>query len=198
VFRKNNEGRTYGITYVDRKTFHVFNGSDLGKKYSAAGLLSNLLRENHNQDTLSDSREITETLSTTKFDAGIKSVMVQWMSKGLLVTAEQADGESPNYIMRHLASPVTHDCLLPNKFARYLHVNGVTPERTKYLQEQLKNSSPDLILSLLNDVQDIAKEKAINHLIKIVDDCFEVVEGSRSVSSALLREAKKKSRRRRY
>lgn len=35
VWRYNEQGRLYGITYVDRSTRCVFNGSDLGKAYSA-------------------------------------------------------------------------------------------------------------------------------------------------------------------
>jgi hypothetical protein len=38
VLRKNDEGVFYGITYVDHKTKCVFNGSDLGKQYSAKGI----------------------------------------------------------------------------------------------------------------------------------------------------------------
>ena len=38
IYRKNDQGRLYGITYVDHKSKVVFNGSDLGKAYSAAGL----------------------------------------------------------------------------------------------------------------------------------------------------------------
>ncbi len=39
VLRKNKEGLIYGITYVDHKTKTVFNGSDLGKEYSAKPIL---------------------------------------------------------------------------------------------------------------------------------------------------------------
>ncbi len=39
VLRCSKEGYLYGITYVDFKTRCVFNGSDLGKEYSAKGLL---------------------------------------------------------------------------------------------------------------------------------------------------------------
>jgi hypothetical protein len=39
ILRQNNESIIYGITYVDNKTKCVFNGSDLGKAYSAKGLL---------------------------------------------------------------------------------------------------------------------------------------------------------------
>ena len=39
VLRKNEEGLIYGVTYVDHKTKCIFNGSDLGKPYSAKGIL---------------------------------------------------------------------------------------------------------------------------------------------------------------
>lgn len=38
VVRRNETGIIYGITYVDHQTKCVFNGSDLGKQYSANGL----------------------------------------------------------------------------------------------------------------------------------------------------------------
>ncbi|WP_316809219.1 relaxase/mobilization nuclease domain-containing protein [Pedobacter agri] len=39
IFRKNDTGRIYGVTYVDHNSRCVFNGSDLGKSYSAKALL---------------------------------------------------------------------------------------------------------------------------------------------------------------
>ncbi len=39
VLRQNEEGVIYGITYVDHRTKCVFNGSALGKPYSAKGIL---------------------------------------------------------------------------------------------------------------------------------------------------------------
>lgn len=38
VLRKNSREYLYGLTYVDHRTKSVFNGSDLGKDYSAAGI----------------------------------------------------------------------------------------------------------------------------------------------------------------
>lgn len=38
IFRKNDQGRLYGVTYVDHQSKVVFNGSDLGKAYGAAAL----------------------------------------------------------------------------------------------------------------------------------------------------------------
>ncbi len=39
AIRQNKEGIIYGITYVDHQTKCVFNGSDLGKQYSAKGVM---------------------------------------------------------------------------------------------------------------------------------------------------------------
>lgn len=38
AFRQNEEGRLYGITFVDNHLKVVFNGSDLGKAYSASAM----------------------------------------------------------------------------------------------------------------------------------------------------------------
>ncbi|MBN8878025.1 MAG: relaxase/mobilization nuclease domain-containing protein [Sphingobacteriales bacterium] len=43
VLRQNEEGRIYGITFVDNASKVVFNGSDLGKAYTAAHLQSSML-----------------------------------------------------------------------------------------------------------------------------------------------------------
>ena len=48
VLRQNAEGRLYGITFVDNQNKVVFNGSDLGKGYSAAALQSKLAAVNKN------------------------------------------------------------------------------------------------------------------------------------------------------
>ena len=38
VFRKSAEGLLYGITFIDHTTKNVFNGSSLGKQYSAKAI----------------------------------------------------------------------------------------------------------------------------------------------------------------
>ncbi|RAJ31726.1 relaxase/mobilization nuclease domain-containing protein [Pedobacter cryoconitis] len=42
VLRKNDQGRIYGATYIDHKNKAVFNGSDLGKLYSANSLATKI------------------------------------------------------------------------------------------------------------------------------------------------------------
>ncbi|PWG80826.1 relaxase/mobilization nuclease domain-containing protein [Pararcticibacter amylolyticus] len=38
MFRQNEQGQVFGVTFVDHKNHCIFNGSDLGKTYSAKGL----------------------------------------------------------------------------------------------------------------------------------------------------------------
>jgi hypothetical protein len=40
IFRKNEDGRLYGVTFVDHQSKAVFNGSDLGKAYSAVSFIT--------------------------------------------------------------------------------------------------------------------------------------------------------------
>lgn len=45
LFRKNVQGNIFGVTFIDNATRTVFNGSDLGKKYSAKAFLEALQRK---------------------------------------------------------------------------------------------------------------------------------------------------------
>ena len=49
VIRRNNEGRIYGITFVDNNSKTVFNGSELGKAYSAGSLQTQILANEKDQ-----------------------------------------------------------------------------------------------------------------------------------------------------
>ena len=56
LLRQNEEGRMYGVTFVDNKNKCVFNGSDLGKGYSVSSLQSRLTA-NENKKQLSEKTE---------------------------------------------------------------------------------------------------------------------------------------------
>ncbi|NJO24785.1 MAG: relaxase/mobilization nuclease domain-containing protein [Bacteroidia bacterium] len=66
VLRQNAEGRLYGITFVDNQTKAVFNGSDLGKGYSAAALQSKLATANENALNQEDSKTESSSGSLQK------------------------------------------------------------------------------------------------------------------------------------
>jgi len=67
VFRQNAEGRVYGITYVDFRSKSVFNGSDLGKSFSATAIISALQGNDEiksNSDQFAESEKPPALLQT--------------------------------------------------------------------------------------------------------------------------------------
>lgn len=59
VLRCNKDGVIYGLTYVDFRTKCVFNGSDLGKQYSAKGILERCQSGSSHQDNnIGNSRHV--------------------------------------------------------------------------------------------------------------------------------------------
>ncbi len=68
VLRQNEEGRLYGITFVDNQNRSVMNGSELGKSYSIAALLKRLtqtenLRQPDTKEADQQTHEITNDLN---------------------------------------------------------------------------------------------------------------------------------------
>ena len=58
VVRQNKHGIIYGITYVDHKSKCVFNGSDLGKTYSAKMMLERCnTKQNISYASLADEKK---------------------------------------------------------------------------------------------------------------------------------------------
>lgn len=53
IFRQNEQGLTYGVTFVDNQNKTVFNGSDLGKAYSAKAISERF----GNQDKLNQQQQ---------------------------------------------------------------------------------------------------------------------------------------------
>lgn len=66
VLRQNAEGRLYGITFVDNQNKVVFNGSDLGKGFSAAALQSRLATGNEKSVTQDETKGTSSAGSTQK------------------------------------------------------------------------------------------------------------------------------------
>lgn len=60
VFRENEEGRIYGATFIDHENRAVFNGSKIGKTYSA-NVFHNLFQNSSEGEPLSINQEANDT-----------------------------------------------------------------------------------------------------------------------------------------
>ncbi len=60
ILRQNDEGRLYGVTFIDQKNKAVFNGSDLGKEYSANSLAAKFLPEPQIRTTIQAQHQVAD------------------------------------------------------------------------------------------------------------------------------------------
>lgn len=65
VLRENKQGLVFGITFIDFRTKAVFNGSDIGKIYSIAGIRASL--ESGQQGAGKAPKPTPETAQTKEF-----------------------------------------------------------------------------------------------------------------------------------
>ncbi|MCX8491774.1 MAG: relaxase/mobilization nuclease domain-containing protein [Cyclobacteriaceae bacterium] len=98
VLRQTKDGSVYGITFVDNKTKVVFNGSDLGKPYSAKALLDKISDASYpttaGSGSGSGSMETDSSSTFIELNMGIEAVVQD------LVTAKQFDFTSPDAAMK--------------------------------------------------------------------------------------------------
>lgn len=59
VLRQNADGRIYGITFVDHRNRSVFNGSEIGKSYSIAGLYKQFIEHAKDQNVLTHEQHLS-------------------------------------------------------------------------------------------------------------------------------------------
>lgn len=106
VVRQNEKGFIYGITFIDFRTKSVFNGSDLGKQYSAAGLQAKINQAfaekssfNKSNITLKGESKQMETMEMIP-----KENLHDLMSKNpdlidLLLKTERNEGRLPYHLL---------------------------------------------------------------------------------------------------
>jgi len=93
LLRQAADGRTYGITFVDNKSQTVFNGSNLGKGYTAKAILEQMSDTSFKGGSINTSPPDTEITQPQKFielNLGAADLIKD------LVTAEQHDFTSPD------------------------------------------------------------------------------------------------------
>jgi hypothetical protein len=101
VFRKSAEGLLYGITYIDNTTKNVFNGSSLGKQYSAKAIEERCELKTTNK-SIAESQ--TDCLKNNKshFNLGLNNslqgekLQLQIFTKTENVITELIQPEQPN------------------------------------------------------------------------------------------------------
>jgi Relaxase/Mobilisation nuclease domain len=96
VLRQNKEGLIYGLTYVDHKTKCVFNGSDLGKQYSARQIQERCIKSERQEQIEVLAKEIT--IKSKSENISLPSNAQNQRNNSLidaLIHAQHANGDTP-------------------------------------------------------------------------------------------------------
>lgn len=80
LFRQNEAGQVYGLTFIDHKNLTVFNGSDLGKAYSAGFVLKNISVEDQLKTYLTKPTSMDVLLKTEQSSARLNSTVLEELS----------------------------------------------------------------------------------------------------------------------
>ncbi len=105
ILRKSNEGQLYGITYVDHKTRSVFNGSSLGKEFSAKGI-----QEICAMNILALERKYQNSISTNseKFDNKELKEYLKENLADILFRGENINNYLPNHFKQKKKQRLRH------------------------------------------------------------------------------------------
>ncbi|NJN27765.1 MAG: relaxase/mobilization nuclease domain-containing protein [Cyclobacteriaceae bacterium] len=99
IARTNAEGRIYGITYIDHRTKCVFNGSDLGKPYTAKGILDRLSQIEQLQSFRPGYSEVKKEWEGKEFSQGKPDLQIEKLFNDL-IQPEQQEFVSPETAMK--------------------------------------------------------------------------------------------------
>jgi hypothetical protein len=98
-FRSNAEGRTFGLTLIDTRYQAVFNGSDLGKPYSANAILTRLSANEDKVSAFKAGAVLVPKPQEKDLPQSPRSFLVSEILKGI-VAPEDADKTSPEAALR--------------------------------------------------------------------------------------------------
>lgn len=191
IFRENEAGNTYGVTYVDNKTCCVFNGSDLGKAYSAKGILERLACSSSDSslEVKMNKEFVTRTLRNTNFQTGYRNTITSWAINGMLINAKAAVDGSVLYSAGHYRTNPENYTLLNKKLSAYLQVNGYTSRIARLLHHGLEGE----ILRVAGEISSIPFETIAN----IINVALQPVDESDYVDYRWLKKPEKDRKKRR-
>lgn len=94
VLRQNEGGIIYGMTYIDHTTKCVFNGSDLGKPYSANGMQQRVTQDTGlSTQTEQQQKKTLKPVHEEKVDSGLQAILTG--SKDAFKELTQSEQEAP-------------------------------------------------------------------------------------------------------
>jgi hypothetical protein len=103
ALRRNDKGFLYGISFIDHRTKSVFNGSDLGKSYSASGIrqrLINTIEKNDLPDERGRENKLESKEQNNQMKGSIESAPKSTDLIQILLNNERNESRFPNDFLK--------------------------------------------------------------------------------------------------
>ncbi|TXJ24881.1 MAG: hypothetical protein E6Q24_15145 [Chitinophagaceae bacterium] len=196
IFHKNKESYIYGVTYVDNMTYCVFKGSDLPKGYSAKAILSKL--QSQNIDELDLNRQfVKRIIDKTDFEQGIRGVLRDWAKAGLMIKTEVSSSNAIVYRLGNIHTATNSFVPADKNITWFLRTNGFDAAKATRIQDLIKGQIrlPDLFPLEQQTAAVVAM--VTDQLSHFIDQLFDPVYAGNSLPIELLKEARRKRKRKR-
>lgn len=146
VFRQSAE-RIYGVTFVDHRSMSVFNGSDLGKNYSATHLLERLTMDHKGLHKETRKNKILSEKAFGKIDysQGVAATIGQLYNQGLRLLPGNSDTESFNVGTKD--SPEFSYVAVPQHIEKYFRHHHLTFDLVSGINGLAKLTLPGAFLA---------------------------------------------------
>lgn len=184
-------------TFVDNKTFCVFEGSELGLAYGAAGVYASLASGPPDEIAFNQ-HFVQNVLATTDYRVGIAKVLAHWAKQGLVVSAIRRPDDSVIYRLGHISTRGETYCPADQKLNTYFKANSLSPELTTRMIRVLGDLP--LYVAFFNRLESAVAGASIPHGLQTqIDQVVDaMLAGGPTGSYApreLLEEARKKKKR---
>lgn len=192
ITRYNVRGVLSGVMFVDHEAGVAFKGSELKKSLGAAGLASRLLTVDKIKRKLL-AQICEECFSRTQFKAGFPAVLKQWEQMGLTLEARvHQDGVTHFWLGADHAVPGAM-IPAPARIDRYLRVNlAAGDQRARRRLWDAENTHDAAMLAAIHALSDQG------HLrLSLIEELVHAEEPYNELPTELLKEARKKKRRKR-
>ncbi|ANI89241.1 hypothetical protein A9P82_08020 [Arachidicoccus ginsenosidimutans] len=146
VFHQN-ETMVYGITFIDHNTKTVFNGSDLGKAYSAKRLMERIgmggLAE---QKERKENKEFVEkVLSETDYTRGISHAIASLYAQGLRIHVVSDEEENLHYAFGKQQTEEHNFVPADRKFDAWFRNKNISASVVEKLNEEVERHTENSV-----------------------------------------------------
>ncbi len=169
VLYRENESMVYGITFVDHNARCVFNGSDLGKDYTAKRLLGRIT-ESGSQETERQENDLGQLQSYIRgFDYGkpVKQSVEQLYSLGYRLEVAKNEYGNDKYLISFKDDWSSVRAAGLSKFDRHFEEGGVTESLVKRINEHIAQNGT---LQIQLYIQNLFSERSATYFGRTAAD----------------------------